>query len=120
MGKFVLKQTKSGFKFDLKASNGQVIGTSQVYSAKSYAQQGIVSVRKVAAAAKVEDLTLEEKKINPKFQLYQDNAGEFRFRLIARNGQNILSSEGYTSKASCINGIESVITNAAEGNIEEE
>jgi len=47
-----------------------------------------------------------------KFELYQDKRNEFRFRLKASNGQNILKSEGYTTKSSCENGIESVKTNA--------
>ena len=47
-----------------------------------------------------------------KFELYKDNAGEFRFRLKAGNGENILASEGYTAKASAENGIESVKENA--------
>ena len=50
---------------------------------------------------------------NPKFEMYTDKSGSFRFRLRARNGQIILSSEGYTSKAGCKNGIESVKKNAA-------
>ncbi|CUI00358.1 YegP family protein [Leisingera aquaemixtae] len=49
-----------------------------------------------------------------KFELYTDNAGEFRFRLKAANGQNILASEGYTQKASAENGIESVKKNASD------
>jgi uncharacterized protein len=49
-----------------------------------------------------------------KFEVYQSGKNnEFRFRLKADNGQNILSSEGYTTKASCLNGIESVKKNAA-------
>jgi len=47
-----------------------------------------------------------------KFELYTDKSGEYRFRLLAGNGQNILASEGYTTKAACENGIESVKTNA--------
>ena len=47
-----------------------------------------------------------------KFEVYKDKAGEFRFRLKAGNGQNILSSEGYSAKASCMNGIESVKKNS--------
>ena len=46
-----------------------------------------------------------------KFEVYKDKAGEFRFRLKASNGQTILSSEGYKSKSSCMNGIESVQSN---------
>lgn len=50
------------------------------------------------------------------FEVYQDKAGEYRFRLKASNGQNILASEGYKSKASCMNGVESVKTNAPDDN----
>lgn len=48
------------------------------------------------------------------FEVYQDKAGEYRFRLKASNGQNILGSEGYKTKASCLNGIESVKINAPD------
>ena len=47
-----------------------------------------------------------------KFEIYKDKAGEFRFRLKASNGQNILGSEGYSKKASCMNGVESVRKNS--------
>tara|TARA_R110002124_G_scaffold54942_1_gene155745 strand:+ start:343 stop:675 length:333 start_codon:yes stop_codon:yes gene_type:complete len=49
-----------------------------------------------------------------KFEVYKDKAGEFRFRLKAANGQNILASEGYSAKASCLNGIESVKKNSQD------
>lgn len=49
-----------------------------------------------------------------KFEVYKDKAGEYRFRLKAGNGQNVLASEGYSKKASCINGIESVKKNATD------
>ncbi len=50
-----------------------------------------------------------------KFEVYQSGKkNEFRFRLKADNGQTILSSEGYTTKASCLNGIDSVRKNAAD------
>lgn len=50
-----------------------------------------------------------------KFEVYQSGKNnEFRFRLKADNGQTILSSEGYTTKASCLNGIESVKKNSAD------
>ena len=52
-----------------------------------------------------------------KFEVYQSGKNnEFRFRLRADNGQTILSSEGYTSKASCLNGIESVKKNSSDPN----
>ncbi len=51
---------------------------------------------------------------NPKFQIYTGSNDQFYFRLNARNGEQILSSQGYASKASCQNGIESVKKNAAD------
>lgn len=48
------------------------------------------------------------------FELYTDKADQFRFRLKAGNGGIILASQGYTSKDSALNGIESVKTNAPD------
>lgn len=122
MGKFVIRNVSSGIKFDLKAINGQVIATSEVYETKAACENGIGSVRRNAPAANLEDQTAAnyETVSNPKFELYEDKGGEFRFRLKARNGQIIAVSEGYTTKAACENGIESVRKNASEAAIEEE
>ena len=122
MGKFVIRNVASGIKFDLKATNGQVIATSEVYESKAACENGIESVRKNAPIAAIEDQTVEgfETATNPKFELYADKAGEFRFRLKARNGQIIATSEGYVTKASCENGIESVRKNAPEAEVVEE
>ncbi len=49
-----------------------------------------------------------------KFIVKKDKKGEFRFNLHSPNGQVILTSEGYTTKHSCLNGIESVKNNAVE------
>lgn len=49
-----------------------------------------------------------------KFEVYKDKAGEYRFRLKAANGQNILASEGYKAKASCMNGVQSVQKNSQD------
>ena len=90
MGKFVMKETKNGgVKFDLKAGNGEVIATSEAYSGDAACKKGIESVRKNAVEAKLEDQTVAgfETVTNPKFEVYTDKAGEFRFRLKARNGE---------------------------------
>jgi uncharacterized protein len=55
-----------------------------------------------------------------KFELYKDKAGEFRFRLKAGNGQVIAVSEGYSSKASAMNGIESVKENAPGAEVDDQ
>ncbi|MBQ8232553.1 MAG: YegP family protein [Lachnospiraceae bacterium] len=122
MGKFVIKKTNTGVKFDLKATNGQVIATSEVYSSDAACKNGIASVQKNAPVAAVENQTVEgyatEK--NPKFEVYTDKAGEFRFRLTATNGQAIAVSEGYKTLTNCLNGVESVKKNAPDAEIVEE
>ena len=122
MGKFVIRKTNTGIKFDLKAGNGEVIATSEVYSSMASCKKGIASVQKNAPIAAVENQTVEgfaaEK--HPKFEVYADKAGEFRFRLKATNGQVIAVSEGYVAKKSCENGIASVKKNAVDAPIVEE
>jgi uncharacterized protein YegP (UPF0339 family) len=54
-----------------------------------------------------------------KFEVYTDKAGEYRFKLKAPNGEVIAVSEGYSSKTSCMNGIESVRKNAPNAKIVE-
>ena len=114
MGKFVVREVSSGFKFDLKATNGQVVATSEVYKTKAACLKGVESVRKNAPIANVENQTVEGYEVakNPKFEIYTDKANEFRFRLNAKNGEIIAVSEGYKAMDSCKNGIESVRKNA--------
>ena len=115
MGKFILKQTKTGFRFDLKAVNGEIIASGEVYAEERGCRNGIESVRKCCTAA-IEDQTVKgfQKIRNPKYEIYKDAAGQFRFRLKARNGEIIAVSEGYKAKASCQNGIASVRKNAPD------
>lgn len=121
MGKFVIKTTEKGSRFNLVAGNGEVIATSQTYKALRSCKGGVASVQACAPVANIEDQTKEDWEAAkcPKFQVYKDKAGEFRFRLLAKNGQNICASEGYTRRASCMNGIESVRKNAVDAKIEE-
>ena len=120
MGKFVIKETATGYKFDLKAGNGETIITSEVYNSKDACLNGVNSVKKNCIGG-VEDQTVEPVAAvkHPKFELYEDKAGEYRFRLKASNGEIIGVSEGYKAKASCENGIESVKKNAPEAEIVE-
>lgn len=120
MGKFVVKQVKNGVMFNLKAGNGEVIATGEIYTTEAACMSGIESVRKNAVEAKLEDQTVAgyETVANPKFEVYADKAGEFRFRLKARNGEIIAVGEGYKAKASCLNGIDSVRRNAPDASVE--
>ena len=120
MGKFIIRETTSGIKFDLKATNGQVIATSQVYKSIRSCKKGIESVMKNAAIAEIEDQTVEDfvPLKNPKFQVYKDKADQFRFRLNAKNGQIIAIGEDYTTLRKCLNGVASVKKNAPDAPIE--
>ena len=121
MSKFVIRQVFSGVKFDLTAPNGQTILSSEVYTTRAAAIKGIASIRLNAPAANVENQTEEGwvMQKNPKFEMFRDKAGEYRFRLKARNGKIVGTSEGYTAKAGCLNGIESVMKNASDAEIAE-
>ena len=121
MGKFVVKQTSTGYKFDLKAGNGEVILSSEVYKSEAACMKGVASVMK-NSVGEIEDLTVEpvETKKHPKFQIYLDKKGEYRFRLKATNGQVIGTGEGYKATAGVENGIASIKKNAPEAKIEKD
>ena len=87
-----------------------------MYTSDASCKNGIESIKKNAPVAAIEDQTVDgfatEK--NPKFEVYKDQAGEFRFRLKATNGQIIAVGEGYKALAGCLNGIESIKKNAPD------
>ena len=120
MAKYVLSEAKNGFKFNLVASNGEVIASSQLYKSITTAKNGIASVTANAPVANIENQTVKDFKteVNPKFEVYKDKKGEFRFRLKAKNGQIIATSEGYSKVDSCLKGVASVKKNA-DSKIEE-
>ena len=122
MSKFFIKKVNTGIMFNLKADNGQAIATSEVYTTAASCKNGIESVRRNAPVAALEDQTVEGFATEkcPKFEMYVDKAGEFRFRLKATNGEIIAASEGYKAKESCENGIASVRENAPVAEMAEE
>ncbi|MBS1796408.1 MAG: YegP family protein [Acidobacteria bacterium] len=104
-GKFEIKQSASGkFHFNLKAGNGQIILSSEMYETKSAAENGIESVKKNAADA-------------GRFEKRESKNGDPYFVLKAGNGQEIGRSEMYNSDGACQNGIESVQKNAPDAEI---
>ena len=105
-GKFVLTKGKSGqFHFTLKASNGETILSSESYTTRAAAENGMASVRKNAP----EDGRYERK---------QAKKGPM-FNLKASNGQVIGTSEAYSSEAARDKGIESVKKNAPDAKFED-
>ena len=122
MGKYVVRNTNTGIKFDLKAGNGEIIATGgEVYNTLASVKNGIASVAKNAPVANLEDQTIEgfQSENNPKFEIFKDKSGEFRFRLKAGNGEIIATGESYKAKAGCMNGIESIKKNAPDAEIVE-
>jgi uncharacterized protein YegP (UPF0339 family) len=106
-GKFVLKKAKDGqFMFNLKAANGQVILTSELYMTKTSAENGIESVRINSARGGA-------------FEERTNSKGEPYFILKAANGQEIGRSEYYSSKAAMENGINSVAKHAPEAIVDD-
>ncbi|MBR6758116.1 MAG: YegP family protein [Bacteroidaceae bacterium] len=108
MGKFVITTRKNGeFQFNLKATNGQVILSSEGYTTLAACKNGIESVKRNAP----EDARYERK---------ESANGKFYFNLKATNGQVIGSSQMYQSEDSRDNGIESVKRNAPDAEVVEE
>ena len=107
MGKFEVTVRKNGeFQFNLKASNGQVILTSEGYTTKSACLNGVDSVKKNAV-----DINRFEKKVAKNGKPY--------FNLKASNGQVIGASQMYANEKNCDNGIASVMKNAPDAEVVE-
>jgi len=107
-GKFVISKRSNGeYQFNLKASNGQVVLTSEGYKDRAGCENGIASVKKNAA----DDARYERKTAAN---------GKFHFNLKAANHQVIGSSQMYESEASRDNGIESVKNHAPEATVVDE
>lgn len=105
MGKFEIKKRKDGeFQFNLKASNGQVILSSEGYTTKENCKNGVESVRK-------------NSQIDTRFEKLEAKNGKTYFNLKANNGQIIGASEMYESVASRDNGIASVKKNAPDAEV---
>ena len=114
MSKYIIRATATGYKFHLLAANGQAIASSEVYNTLAACRKSIDSVAKCAPLAPLEDQSLPgfRPAPHPKFELFTDKSGTFRFRLKARNGKIIAVSDGYGTKSGCEKGIESVRVNA--------
>lgn len=121
LARFEIKKSKDNrFVFNLYAPNRVIVATSQIYSSSPSAVNGIKSIAVNAPKAPIEDTSLKSYVPLgfPKWEIYVDKGGQFRFRLYAPNGSCIVHSQGYTTKASCKNGIASIIKNAPEAIID--
>ena len=104
-GKFELKQSTNGkFHFNLKAGNGQIILSSELYESRGAAENGIESVKKNASD-------------DARYERRTSTKGDPYFVLKASNGQEIGRSEMYNSATAMENGISSVKTNGPDAAI---
>ena len=121
-GRFEINKSKDGkkFFFNLYASNKVGIATSQMYSTAQNALNGVKSVIANAAKAPIEDQSLKKYEVLPfpKWEIYIDNGGKYRFRLSASNGNCVCHSQGYTTKTACKNGIDSIIRSSRNAEID--
>jgi len=108
MGKFVVTVRKNGeFQFNLKATNGQIILTSEGYASKTSCLNGIESVKK-------------NSQVKERFDKKVAKNGKPYFNLMATNGQIIGASQMYSSEKTMLAGIDSVMRNAPEAPVVEE
>ncbi len=119
-GKFVITKTPKGFyRFSLLAANHEKVLTSQNYASLSNCKAGIEAIKR-NALSHIEDKTLKKKqeKKYPKYEIYFDNAGFYRYRMLAANGQNLaIVEDGYPTKQGCLSGIEAISRAAVEAEI---
>jgi uncharacterized protein YegP (UPF0339 family) len=105
----VYKDKANKYRFRLRAPNNKIVTVGEAYESKSGCFNGVNAVKKYCGS-EIEDMTKgEEKKPAPKFQVYKDRNDKFRFHLIAPNYEIVAVSEGYESRAGCLNGIKAVM-----------
>ncbi len=106
---------KNDFYFSFRASNNILIGRSQGYTTKDACKKGVIAVMNAAKEAEIRDSVKadDEKAYKPAFgktvfEIYEDKEGKYRWRLFAKNQQNILASKGYTAKAGAKRAVQSL------------
>ena len=114
MGKFTVQRVKAGFKFNLKAGNGQIIASSDMFHKMEDCLSAIERVK-----APVEDQTVSavQPLPFPKFEVRHTDRGGIGFFLRDENGDLLARSKHYTAKRSCLAGIRSIAENAPDAEV---
>ncbi len=122
IGTFDIKKAKDGrYVFNLYNANHVIVATSQIYTSAQSAVGGVKSVMTNATKASMEDSTLKNPVTQPfpKWEVYIDKAGQYRFRLYASNGSCICHAKaGYSTKSNCKRGIDSIVRLAEAAQID--
>ena len=113
MANFEIYEDEAGeFRWRLKSGNDIIADSGEGYSSKSGAKDAVSRVQDDAPGADVLDAG------TPHFELYEDRAGEYRWRMIASNGRIVADSgEGYSSKSGARAAIENVQSDAGSASV---
>lgn len=104
----IYEDAAEAYRFRLRAPNNEIIAVSEGYRSRTSCINGVKTVKRYCNAD-IQDQTTDGPPLsNPKFQIYQDAANKYRFRLRALNGEIILTGEAYESKQGCQNGIQAI------------
>ena len=106
----IVEASNGEYYVNLRAQNHEIIGTTELYSSKSNATRAASTVRALVKLLAPSPAVADAAKVQ-RFEVFTGEDGKHYFRLRANNGEIVLSSQGYTSKESALNGIKSVETN---------
>lgn len=115
VGRFTVQHVKGGYKFGLRAGNGQNVASSRVFFTLDDCLAAIEWVRKNAEAPVAEGLHAPDEPLAAsaaQYRIYRCGGGGLGFCLLDEQGETVLLSEGYTAKRSCRMGIASIGRNA--------
>jgi len=120
MGKFVVKKNKSGYAYHFEGEDALIYGSSDYHKSLNAARIGIDSVKNIAPICRTEDMTAENVKPlrNPKFEIYRDGNKKLRFRMKAKNGQQVLTSVPFKEKDDLLTVIEIIKSTAADASVQ--
>ncbi len=114
----IYKDADEKCRFRLLDENNKIAASGEAYEKHASCLNGIKSVQK-NCNSEIEDLTIEDRKVpNPKYQIYQDVSGKYRFRLNASNGEVIADSSSFETKQDCLKTLE-VVKNSCNAEIED-
>jgi uncharacterized protein YegP (UPF0339 family) len=110
--RFEVLEARNGERFfHLKAANGEVIGTSELYASRSSAERGARTVR---ALVKIANGTTAAAPRSERFELFTGEDGKAYFHLRAGNGEILLASQGYGARSSARAGISATLENGSD------
>jgi uncharacterized protein YegP (UPF0339 family) len=108
----VLEANNGEWYVNLRAQNHEIIGTTELFASKSNATRAVSTIVALVKLLNPQPSVGDAAKIE-RFEVFSGEDGKYYFHLRANNGEIVLSSQGYTSKQSALNGIKSVEANGA-------